>query len=100
MQTLRDNPGFAIEDEQVIQHPRAAAPPRDPALATQMLQIALGALSQRAVVALASLFSVVLAASVFALYWKVLPNPSVESLVGLGLYALFVLALVYLRYRK
>lgn len=94
MQTLPNNPGFEVDDN-VVTHPNAV-----PSQATVMLQIALTALSQRAVVALASLFSVLLAGSVFALYWKVLPEPSINSLVGLGLYSLFIVALHVVRMRK
>lgn len=90
--TLPNNPGFEVDN--VVEHPAA------PALATEMLTIALKALSQRFVVALSSLFGLALAGSVFALYWKVLPNPSTETLVGLFFYAWFVLSLIYLRYRK
>lgn len=94
--TLPNNPGYEVDN--VVEHPRAA--PAAPSLATEMLTIALKALSQRFVVALSSLFGLALAGSVFALYWKVLPDPSIQTLVGLGLYAWFVLSLIYLRYRK
>lgn len=94
MQTLPNNPGFEVDN--VVEHPRAAAP----AWTAQALTIALTALSQRFVIALASLFSIALAGSVFALYWKVLPNPSVESLVGLGLYSVFILGLHVVKVRK
>lgn len=95
--TLPSNPGFEVDN--VVEHPRSAAP-AVPSLATEMLTIALKALSQRFVIALASLFSIALAGSVFALYWKVLPNPSVESLVGLGLYSIFIIGLHVVRMRK
>jgi prepilin signal peptidase PulO-like enzyme (type II secretory pathway) len=75
----------------------AAAPP--PQLVTQMLTIALTALSQRALTALASLFSIVLAASAFVLWYMILPNPSPNQLVGLGMYAAFILALHVIRNR-
>lgn len=94
-QTLPHNPGFDVEDN-VVQHPAAQAP----AWTAQALTIALMALSQRAAIALASLFSILLAASVFALYWKVLPNPSIESLTGLGLYSIFIIGLHVVRTRK
>lgn len=96
-QTLPHNPGFDVEDT-VVQHPSAR--PAAPAWTAQALTIALMALSQRAAIALASLFSILLAASVFALYWKVLPNPSVESLTGLGLYSIFIIGLHVVRARK
>ncbi len=93
---LHNNPGFEVDN--VVEHPSSTPPA--PAIATEMLTIALKALSQRFVVALSSLFGLALASSVFALAWKVMPNPSIETLVGLGLYAWFVLSLIYLRYRK
>lgn len=75
------------------------APRVDNDVAARMLTLALGALSQRALVALASLFSIVLAGSCFILFYITLPNPSVFQLVGLGMYALFILALHVIRYR-
>lgn len=96
--TLPNNPGYEVDN--IVEHPRSVAPAQDPAVATQMLQVALTALSQRALVAISSLFSVAIASSVFALYWKVLPNPSLETLIGLFFYAWFALSLIYLRYRK
>lgn len=91
VEKLRNNPGFAIED---VEEQRA------PSWTAQALTIALSALSQRAVVALAALFSILLAASVFALYWKVLPNPTYESLAGLALYSVFIIALHVVRKRQ
>jgi hypothetical protein len=58
----------------------------------QALMLGLGALSKRAVVALQSMFVLLGTGSAFALWWVVLPNPSVLQLVGLSIYALFVLA--------
>lgn len=69
-------------------------------VAARMLTIALGALGQKAVVALASLFSVVLAGTVFALYYITLPSPSIYQLVGLGMYSMFILALHVIRARR
>ncbi len=95
-QTLPHNPGFEVEDNvQPLRATQAA-----PAWTAQALTIALTALGQRSLIALASLFSILLAASVFALYWKVLPNPSIESLVGLGLYSIFIIGLHVVRARK
>jgi hypothetical protein len=58
----------------------------------QALMLGLGALSKRAVVALQSMFVLLATGSAFALWWSVLPSPSILQLVGLGMYALFVLA--------
>lgn len=96
-QTLPHNPGFEVEDN--VQ-PLRAAQQAAPAWTAQALTIALTALGQRSLVALASLFSILLATSVFALYWKVLPNPSIESLVGLCLYSVFIIGLHVVRARK
>jgi hypothetical protein len=59
----------------------------------ETLRLGLFALSQRTTVALSKLFSLLTAASAFALWWGVLPNPSVLQLVGLGGYAVFILAI-------
>ena len=64
---------------------------------TNMLMIALKALSQRTIVALASLVDLALAASVFVLWLIVIATPSVLQLVGLGIYAGFVLIALFMR---
>jgi len=67
---------------------------------TNLLAISLRALSQRATVAVASLFTLLLAASAFWLWMMILPNPTVLQLVGLGMYAIFALALEFVKRRK
>ena len=72
------------------------APPRTDqvleAAGLQTLMLGLGALSKRAIVGLQSLFVLLATGSAFALWWSVLPSPSILQLVGLGMYAMFVLA--------
>ena len=82
----------------------ASAPPKafvDAAnrAATHALIVALKALSQRAIVGLANLYALALAASAFFLWYRVLPTPSILQLVGLGMYGVFVLAMLALRRR-
>lgn len=75
-------------------------PPQDSAAAIKMLQIALAALGQKSVIALANLFT---AAGLFSAWWlwqSVLPNPSVLQLVGVGMYATFLLILEFVRRRS
>lgn len=65
---------------------------------SSLLLLSLKALSQRALVALASLFTLVAVASTWWLFEEALPvNPSVNQLVGLGLYGLFVLAIHWVK---
>ena len=71
--------------------------PKENKLATDAMLLALRALSQRAVVAFHSLFTLLLAGSAFALWWRTLPDPSVFQLVGLSLYGAFVLAIHLVR---
>ena len=66
-------------------------------VAMQTLLLALKALSQRTVVALASLFTLLTAASVFAIAYLISANPTVLQLVLLGLYGVFVLSLNIIR---
>ena len=56
------------------------------------LSLALSALSQKAVIALSRLFVLLATASAFALWWRVMPEPTVLQLIGLSLYAIFALA--------
>lgn len=92
-------PKFELVHEETEQPAQPAKPDPALALSTQMLTIALSALSQKALIALASLFSITLAGTAFFLWWMILPNPSINQLVGLGMYAVFILALHYIRYR-
>ena len=58
---------------------------------TQALLLALKALSQRAIAAIADLFMLVTVGSAFWL-WYLTPAPDVFQIVSLTIYALFVLA--------
>lgn len=55
-----------------------------------MIAVALKALGQKALIALASLFTLLTVASAFTL-WLLMPDPNVTQLVGMGMYAVFVL---------
>lgn len=61
----------------------------------EMLRMGLSALSKRALVALASLFSLLTAASAFWL-WFLTPKPDVFQIVSLTIYSIFILALNWL----
>ena len=66
---------------------------------TQLLLLSLRAVSQRAVTAVSHLFTLLVVAGTGALWWHVLPDPSVLQLVGLGGWAVFVLAIEWIRRR-
>ena len=86
---------FTLEKEEI----EAPAPASSSAKSAgmHMLYLGLKALSQRALVALSALFTLLTVASAFALWWRVLPDPSVFQLIGLGLYAIFILAVHLVR---
>jgi hypothetical protein len=67
---------------------------------TSILFMSLRALSQRAIVALGNLFMAASAASAFWLWYVTMPTPTVPQLVGLTLYAGFILALNFMLRRK
>lgn len=67
---------------------------------TALLIMSLRALSARAVVALSNLFMAASAGSAWWLWYVTMPQPSVPQLVGLTLYAGFVLALNYMLRRR
>lgn len=79
----------------------AAEPPPAPSRiddsATWMLMTALKALSQRAMVALAAIEHLLMAGSVFALWLVVISQPTQFQLVALGMYGIFILALIKIR---
>jgi hypothetical protein len=66
-------------------------PVQQPNIPLQLLLLALKTLSQRTILAIAALRGLVLAGSVFWLAFTVCQSPDVPKLVGLGLYAGFVL---------
>lgn len=74
-------------------------PPRPDTLETigiNALMLGLGALSKRTLVALSNLFTLLTVTSAFALWWRVLPEPSVYQLAGLTIYAVFLLIVNWL----
>ena len=80
------------------QQPTQPSPTQNAGL--QLLLLALKALSQRFVVALYGLRDVILAGSVFWAAMTILPKPDTLQLVGLGLYAAFILTLISLIQRR
>ena len=67
--------------------------------ATAALILGLKALSQRALIALADLFCLMTVISAFLL-WSWIPNPSVNQLIALGMYACFLVAVNVIVRRK
>lgn len=65
--------------------------------AMEMLLLGLKTLSQRTLVALSNLFTLLTAFSVFWLWYITLPQPNIYQLVGLTLYGIFVLVLHCIR---
>lgn len=61
--------------------------------------LGLKTLSQRTIVALSSLFTLLTAVSVFVLAYAISRNPSMAQLIELGLYGAFVLVLEFVRRR-
>jgi len=64
-----------------------------------MLTLALKALSQRALVAIADLFTLLTVGSAFWL-WSSIPAPNDRQIIALSIYACFVLAANYIVRRK
>ena len=85
-------PGFQLlEQTDDLEPPQPAIPPpvkSEPAVAAVML--ALRALSQRALVAVGSLFTLVTIASAWWL-WASTPNPTPLQVASLSIYAVFIL---------
>ena len=69
-------------------------------LATDMILLGLKTLSQRTLCAISQSFTLCTTISAFVLWYRTLPNPTAEQLVGLALYATFLLALEVVRRRK
>lgn len=92
--TLAIEPGFAEEASPGAARPPTPTPEQN-AVAIQMIRIALSAIWQQFVVAVAHLFTLASCASVFVLALTI-PDPNTRQLVMLGGYALFVLAANFL----
>lgn len=87
------NPGF-----EVVGGTETEAKP-DNGAAVRMLTLALASLSQRALIAIADLFTLLTVGSAFWL-WSSIPAPNVLQIVALSIYALFVLAANWIVRRK
>jgi hypothetical protein len=96
------------EEAQLIaeEPPRPAPPPPAPretprvqSALTGLLLTSLRALSQRAIVALASLVDLALIGSVFALCLMIIAAPTVPQLIGAAGYAVFILIAIFMRGR-
>lgn len=82
-------PAPAMSAEQVYQVQQEAAQAR------AMLMLALKTFGQRFVIALSNLFSLLTVLSVWWL-WMSVPHPGTNDLVGMGMYAVFILVVNYL----
>ena len=78
--------------------PQKRADPEDSA-AAGVIMLALKALSQRALVAIESMFTLITVFSAFVLWYKI-PTPNEHQIVALALYAVFVLAANWIVRRK
>ena len=88
------NPGF-----EVVGGTETEAPKPDNGAAVRMLTLALAALSQRALIAIADLFTLLTVGSAFWL-WSSIPAPNDRQIIALSIYACFVLAANWIVRRK
>lgn len=84
-----------VENEDIQEETQS----EDTGAAMKIMMLALKSLSQKALVALSSLFSAAAVASAWALWYGVLREPTVLQLVGCGMYACFILAVEIVRRR-
>lgn len=98
LRTIADEP-FPLAEPGTAEQPQQTVPAHEDA-ATSILFTALRALSQRTLIAISNLFVLAAAGSAFWLWLVTLPAPSIQQLVGLGLYGLLMLALVHLVLRR
>lgn len=78
-------------------HQPAPRPSATQSALTGLLLTSLKALSQRTVVALASLVDLALIGSVFTLWLLIIANPTPPQLIGVAGYAVFVLVALWFR---
>jgi len=106
LRRIADESGESDAEDLLDPAATVAAPQHSPAMGeaqrrivSTALQMALRTLSQKTVVALANLFSLLLAGSVFWVFLTILAEPTVLQLVGAGMFAVFVLSLHLVRKR-
>lgn len=92
----------AVDDETVVplQGPGTAAPtvtPEQHRAALAAFRMLIATLSQKTLVALSNLVTAGAVGSAWWLWNGVLPEPTTNQLVGVSLYAAFILAIEYLR---
>ncbi|HEX4861532.1 MAG TPA: hypothetical protein VFV07_09870 [Rhizomicrobium sp.] len=97
LQAVGDDEATLIGEDVVPAAPVARETSRAQAALTSLLFTSLRALSQRTVVALASLVDLALIASAFALWLRIIANPTTPQLIGVAGYAVFVLISLWLR---
>lgn len=93
---------FELVDDAPADAPAPAPPPRQPILngvSVQMMSMALTALSQRALVALAACFTLLTVGSAFWL-WYLTPEPTDRQIVSLTIYAGFIVLVNVIVRRK
>lgn len=83
----------AVAERELIETPTQVENEPEAGISLKILLTALTALSQRFIVALSRLFTLTTIASAFVLWFNVLPSPTIPQLVGLGLYAVFIVAM-------
>ena len=67
--------------------------------ATQTMMLALKTIAQKLIIAISNLFSAAALGLAWLLWRQTLPDPSSNQLIGLGVFAVFILALEYIRRR-
>ena len=102
--------GFTQVEDDILQfpdpQPAAAPPPRSAvssaidAQAVRMMQLALGALSQRAVVALASLFMLATVGAAFYIWLLIINEPTQLQIAAASIFSGFILLINYLNLRR
>lgn len=85
------NPGFQVVRDETETEPAPAPQPAATPVQIIMLQLALKALSQRALTAAMDLFTLITCTGAWYL-WFLTPTPTDKQIISLSIYALFTLA--------
>jgi hypothetical protein len=80
--------------------PAAPQPPPPPSPLLGLLILTLKTLSQRTLIALTACADLGMVASAFVLWWSVMEAPTVLQLVGVGMYGVFILAVLWRRHAR
>jgi hypothetical protein len=86
-----------LAEEELAEAPAPKTPDEASQRNMQLLLLSIRIVSQRFITAVSHLFTAAMVGSALLLWWRALPDPTPLQLVGLGMWAVFLLAVEFIR---